>query len=332
MAPHGVDLVDEDNAGSALAPFLEQVAHPARPHADEHLDKVRAADGEEGHVGLAGHGAGQQRLACAGRPDHQQPLGNLAAQLAKPLRVFQELDGLHQVFLGLLHPRYVGEGGPPALVVNAAGRALAQREKPVAPALHAAHEEDPNRDNEDERSPMQKYGQVPGTCLVRLHGNLDVVGLEGGDECRILGDVDQEQRAVQAVAFHMAAGYDHIHDLPVFHFLQEGAVEDLPRSAAPAGEHVHEDDRHHDDDQPDHEILVARIHASSHDLRCRIAGVEWVFGEAVQTEASALWSAEADHQTNPNPENFGFDSMISLPPDEVKCTRVAGDVSEARIR
>ena len=59
----GVDLVDENDAGSHLGGLLEQVPDPGRAHAHEHLHKVGAGDGEEGHVGLTGHGLGQQGLA-----------------------------------------------------------------------------------------------------------------------------------------------------------------------------------------------------------------------------------------------------------------------------
>ena len=46
----GVDLVDENDTGGLFLGLLEQVAHLARAHADEHLDKFRAGDGEKRHV------------------------------------------------------------------------------------------------------------------------------------------------------------------------------------------------------------------------------------------------------------------------------------------
>ena len=47
LAADRVDLVDEDDRGRLLAGGLEEVAHPARADADEHLHEVRAADREE---------------------------------------------------------------------------------------------------------------------------------------------------------------------------------------------------------------------------------------------------------------------------------------------
>ena len=68
-AAHGVYLVDKDDGRCFLLGLAEQVAHAAGAHAHEHLDEITARDGEERHVCLAGHGFGQQRLACARRTD-----------------------------------------------------------------------------------------------------------------------------------------------------------------------------------------------------------------------------------------------------------------------
>ena len=70
MAPHRVDLVDEDDARRVGLALLEEVAHPGRAHPDEHLDEVRAGHLEERPSGLAGHGARQQGLS---RPRRARP-------------------------------------------------------------------------------------------------------------------------------------------------------------------------------------------------------------------------------------------------------------------
>src|SRR6185312_13617138 len=102
VAADRVDLVDEDDAGRVLLALLEHVADAAGADADEHLDEVRARDGEERHVRLAGDGAREQRLAGAGRADEEAPFGNLAAQTLEFLWVFQELDDLLQLAFRLI--------------------------------------------------------------------------------------------------------------------------------------------------------------------------------------------------------------------------------------
>ncbi len=67
LAADGVDLVDEDEARGALAALLEHVAHARGADADEHLDEVGARDAEEGHVGLARDGLGEEGLARSRR-------------------------------------------------------------------------------------------------------------------------------------------------------------------------------------------------------------------------------------------------------------------------
>src|SRR5438034_664970 len=95
----GGDLVHEDDARGGLLRLLEQVANAGGSNADEHLHEVRAGDGEEGHPGLAGDGAGEQRLARPGRPVEEHALGDSRAQRLELLRVLEELLDL----LELLH-------------------------------------------------------------------------------------------------------------------------------------------------------------------------------------------------------------------------------------
>ena len=105
MAADRVDLVDEDDAGRVLLRLLEHVAHARGADADEHLDEVGAGDREERHLGLAGDGPRQQRLAGAGRADHQHALGDLAAELLELARVLEEVDDLADFLLGLVDAR-----------------------------------------------------------------------------------------------------------------------------------------------------------------------------------------------------------------------------------
>src|SRR5919197_422565 len=48
LAADRVDLVHEDDGGGGLLGLVEQVADPAGPDADEHLDEVGPGDREEG--------------------------------------------------------------------------------------------------------------------------------------------------------------------------------------------------------------------------------------------------------------------------------------------
>ena len=79
MTAHRVDFVDEDDAGRVLLRLLEHVAHARGADADEHFDEVGTGNREERHLGFAGDGAREQRLAGARRAHHEHALRNLAA-------------------------------------------------------------------------------------------------------------------------------------------------------------------------------------------------------------------------------------------------------------
>ena len=106
----GVQLVDENDARGLVLGLAEEIAHPGGPDADEHLDEVGAAQAEEGHLGLAGHGLGQQRLAGARRTDQQHALGNPAAQRPGTFRRLEEIDHLAQLGHRLVDAGHVAEG------------------------------------------------------------------------------------------------------------------------------------------------------------------------------------------------------------------------------
>ena len=105
MAADGVDLVHEDDAGRVLLGLLEEVAHAGGADADEHLDEVRAGDREERHARLTRDGAGEQRLAGAGRPVEQHALRDPGAERLELLRVLEELLDLVQLLDRLVHAR-----------------------------------------------------------------------------------------------------------------------------------------------------------------------------------------------------------------------------------
>ena len=151
MPAHGVDFIDEDDAGRVLLALLEQVAHAAGAHAHEHLHEIRTGDGEERHAGFARDGARQQRLAGARRADQQHALGNAAAQLLEFLRLAQELDDLLQFFLGLFHAGHVLERDLLLLRGMQPRAALAEAQRLVAAALHLPHHENPEGHQHDER-------------------------------------------------------------------------------------------------------------------------------------------------------------------------------------
>ena len=148
MPAHGVDFVDEDNAGRVLLGLFEHIAHPGCADTDEHLHEVRTGDGKERHLGLAGDGLGQQRLAGTGRTDHQHPARNLAPKFLEFAGITQEFHQFSDFFLGLVHASDIRERDLDLILAHHPGTRLTERHRPStsATSLHLPQEEHPDPD------------------------------------------------------------------------------------------------------------------------------------------------------------------------------------------
>jgi hypothetical protein len=177
----GVDLVDEDDRGSVGLCLLEQVTHAAGTDADEHLDEVRARDGEEGHPSLAGYCAGEQGLAGARSAVQQDALGDLGADGLELGRLGQELLDLLQLFDGLLSAGDIGEGDLGRLLAHQLGLGLAEAHDPAAAALHLAHEEPEEPEDDDDGQDGDQQARDPALSRHLVVVGADLVLGPGGD-------------------------------------------------------------------------------------------------------------------------------------------------------
>src|SRR5262249_24919375 len=131
---------------------------------DEELDELGAADREERHVRLAGHGLREQRLAGARRTYEQYSLRQLAAEFFELARLLQELDDLLELFLRLVRAGDVAEGDARLLLGVDARPALRERHHARA-GPHASHRECPDAD-EDDRGKDPREDRVQEGALV----------------------------------------------------------------------------------------------------------------------------------------------------------------------
>ena len=75
----GVDLIDEYDGGSRFSRLFEDLAQPLLALAIELGDNLRAGDGDEVGVSLAGHSPRYERLAGSRRPVQQYSAGRVDA-------------------------------------------------------------------------------------------------------------------------------------------------------------------------------------------------------------------------------------------------------------
>src|SRR5206468_12984852 len=78
----GVEFVDENDRGRLFPRELEQLADEPRPFADVLLDEFGAYEADERRLRPVRHGLRQERRTGPWRPDAQDALGRLDADLA----------------------------------------------------------------------------------------------------------------------------------------------------------------------------------------------------------------------------------------------------------
>ena len=213
--------------------MAEQVAHLRCAHADKHLHKFRAGDGEKRHVRLTRNGFGQHRLAGSRRADEQDTLGHGRADVLILCRVVQVVDDLGQVFLGLVLTGDVGEldalGG---LDVDLRVRAAEPEHHGVRPAglvRHALEHELAETDEEhDRQQPCQQKRQKRRHLLDDLARELRAGVLQAVDQVGIVHQAGLiDLRVVFVREEDLVVLYLHTANLLIFRHGHKRAVVDL---------------------------------------------------------------------------------------------------------
>jgi hypothetical protein len=269
MAADGVDFIDEDDARRVLLGLLEHVAHTGCADAHEHFDEIRTGNGEEGNIGFAGDGARRQRLAGAGRTHEQNAARDLAAEPLELLRIAQELDDFLEILLGFINAGHVGKGHPAMCLGQKLRLRLAKSHGAAGAALHLAHEEDPDTEDEQDRQPGDQVSdQSVRTVDLRPCGDRHVAFVQSVDETGITGRVGLKPgRGIGVIARDPLADDRHVTDTPRINILEELRIGDVtPRSAlARTLEHVEQCDQQERDDCPKGKIAEVGIHALPRD-------------------------------------------------------------------
>ncbi len=269
LAADRVDLVDEDEAGGALAALLEHVAHARGADTDEHFDEVGAGDAEEGNVGLAGHRLGEERLARARGADHEDALRDPAPHLGELLRVLKEFDDLRNLLLGLVAARDVAERDLVTVARQELGPALSEIKRAPARLAQLAHEEeieDPHDDQDRDHLGGDLGHQVGRGALGELVRLLQALHVQvgqaprGAKRRRLHLPVVGQGRIVELagdchpVAASRRIGLDHgsrldVARLGVRHHLIDGQLRGRhgdPRRPVNQGHHGHQQDHPED--------------------------------------------------------------------------------------
>ena len=272
LLAHGIDLVDEDDAGGLLVGLLEEVAHLGGATTHEHLHELRARDLEERHARLAGDGLGHEGLTGAGRAHEQRSARAAGADLVVFLGLLEEAHDLLERLLGLVLTGDVLERDAGLLALDLLGAGLAKataHAKARAEAhggavvahglLHAAVEPPADAHEDDDGQPVRQQEVEPESraLVLLLRGEVDVMLLEAvhqrivvGEVCRAVGDVGLVLERVRDL---VAAGVeDQLLHLVLVDLVEHLVVRDvLHGGALHVGIH-HRVERHDGRDRDDH--------------------------------------------------------------------------------
>ena len=216
LAADSVDLIDEDDAGGVLLGLGEEVANTRGTNTDEHLDKLRARDGEEGHTGLASDGAGEEGLAGSGGSLEDEAAGDTGAELSEAVRLLEELDNLLELDLGTVDADNVIEGhtsvglhlhlGARAREVHGATHATHATHAAALAVLGAAREEEEAAEEDGGEDEGADKVAGLGLLLGGEHSDVDLVDSEHVEELRVLGEgIELEAVAVDVDGKELAA-------------------------------------------------------------------------------------------------------------------------------
>ncbi len=139
VTANSVNLINKYNAGRHALGLLKQVTHTAGANADEHLNKVGAADGEERHLGLPRDRFGQQGFTSTRRAHQQNAFRNPGTQVEVVFGVLEEIDDFLELVLLLISARDIREGNLVLGWVHHVGGAFAKVHHPAAAAGLLAH-------------------------------------------------------------------------------------------------------------------------------------------------------------------------------------------------
>ena len=259
MATDCINFIYENDAGRMLLGLVKHVPHTAGTNANKHLDEIRARNGEERHACFASDGPRQQSFTGTGRTNHQHAARNLAAQLLELAGVLEKIDQLADFLLGFFDARNICKGDLDLIGIEHAGPGFAETHgTPTATAaLHLTHEVNPDRDQQKNGKGIEQELQRPWRALGQFASELDVVldqFLDHGAVVALRTDRFKATTVLELAGDHVA-GNPHVRHLPLFDVRQKFGVRQGLLAATARGKSVEYADEHHEDDDPEQQIL-----------------------------------------------------------------------------
>jgi len=250
LPPHGINLINENQARRIFFALGEQITHPGRADAHEHFHKVRTGNGKKRHPGLSSDGSGQKRLPRARGAHQQHALGDASPQTGKPFRLPQEFHHFHKFLLGLVHSGHILEGHLGGFFAEHLGFGTPKRHDPPSAGLHLTHEVYPHADQKQHGKPGHQYREIPGRLLLRLSHDPHVIGQKCLHQFGVVGIVGHEVPFIKQNALNPLPLDPHFDDFAVADLGQEFAIAQLLFRSRGLAEKIEQDHHHHGNRDP----------------------------------------------------------------------------------
>src|SRR5882672_2147147 len=135
-------------------------------------------------------------------------------EMVEFLRILEVLDDLLELLLGLVDAGDVVEGDAADLLRQQPGAALAEAHGAAAAALHLAHEEDPDADQQQHREPRDEDTEQRGDVVLEgRRGDADLLVGQAADQVGIVRRIGREGAAVGEVAVDVVSLDGDVGDL-----------------------------------------------------------------------------------------------------------------------
>jgi hypothetical protein len=188
--------------GRVLLGLLEHVAHAGAPTPTNISTKSEPEIEKNGTLASPAMALASRVLPVPGLPTISTPLGMRPAQLLELGGIAQEIDQFGDFFLGFVAAGDVGEGDGVGRLVEHARARLAEGEgAALAAALHLAHEEDPDADQQQHREPGDEEIHQEGLLFFGLGLDLDAVLEQVADHPQVGRRVGDDRLPSVVVAF-----------------------------------------------------------------------------------------------------------------------------------
>ena len=178
LTAYRIDFIDENDTRRILLRLIKKITHTRSTNTNEHLDKIRAADGEERYTRFTRNSTCEQCLACTRRAKKQYALRNACTEIVELLRMLEELYDFLEFLLCFIRSGHILERNLHFVAACHTRTALAKGHDTAAAALRLLHDEKPHANEQKHRQHRREHRGPPWRFRRILRLDFDILRLQ----------------------------------------------------------------------------------------------------------------------------------------------------------